>query len=403
MIKIKRILLLFLLSAALFAQTPVRIASYNLHEYPNGQNQYFKKVMDIINPDALIVVEMDTPAGVSEFLTNCLSAEYTSAVAAEIQDYTGQNPNDCALYYKTAVFTLIASKPVTAKPRLLSEFKLVHKITNDTLIVFGVHLKAFNDTGDQSSRTSAAGVLRAESAWFGPTINYLVCGDFNIFTSEEAAFKKLLTTTNNGYFIDPMNGTGSFSGNEALKNLCTWSTGNGGRNSLNTRFDMFLVSPALMTPGGADYKEFKIYGNDDGKHYNSNMTIMPNDWFNDSSIGTALYNASDHLPVYVNLNFGSPVAVENEKELPKQYELSQNYPNPFNPSTEISYTIPSSGMVNIKVFDLTGREITTLVNEVKSAGTYKVKFDAGNLPSGIYLYSMQSAGVMKMKKMILLK
>jgi mannose/cellobiose epimerase-like protein (N-acyl-D-glucosamine 2-epimerase family) len=85
------------------------------------------------------------------------------------------------------------------------------------------------------------------------------------------------------------------------------------------------------------------------------------------------------------------------------FELSQNYPNPFNPVTTIRYKIPDQSFATLKVFDLLGREISTLVNEEKSAGNYEVKFNASSLPSGIYFYRLQSANFDKIKKMILMK
>ncbi len=85
------------------------------------------------------------------------------------------------------------------------------------------------------------------------------------------------------------------------------------------------------------------------------------------------------------------------------FELSQNYPNPFNPVTTISYKIPEQSFATLKVFDLLGREISTLVNDEKSAGNYEVKFNASSLPSGIYFYRLQSGNFDKTKKMILMK
>jgi len=81
----------------------------------------------------------------------------------------------------------------------------------------------------------------------------------------------------------------------------------------------------------------------------------------------------------------------------------QNYPNPFNPTTTISYQIPNSGHVTIKVFDVLGREVTTLVDEFKPSGRYSVQFDASRLSSGIYFYSIKSSNYNAVKKMLLLK
>jgi photosystem II stability/assembly factor-like uncharacterized protein len=87
----------------------------------------------------------------------------------------------------------------------------------------------------------------------------------------------------------------------------------------------------------------------------------------------------------------------------KNYSLSQNYPNPFNPSTVISYQLPISGKVSIKVYDILGREIVALIMEEKPAGNYEVEFDGTVLPSGIYFYRLQAGEFIESKKMVLLK
>jgi hypothetical protein len=106
-----------------------------------------------------------------------------------------------------------------------------------------------------------------------------------------------------------------------------------------------------------------------------------------------------------------PVTVENEKNLPTEFSLSQNYPNPFNPITKIKYTIPSVEtrhasslqMVTLKIYDVLGNEVATLVNEEKAAGDYKIEFDGTGLPSGIYFYQLKAVSFIQTKKMVLLK
>lgn len=85
------------------------------------------------------------------------------------------------------------------------------------------------------------------------------------------------------------------------------------------------------------------------------------------------------------------------------FKLSQNYPNPFNPSTTIEYQIPQSSFVTIKVYDVIGSEIITLVNEEKSAGIHEVNFEPKNLTSGLYLYKISAGGFEQTRKMLLLK
>lgn len=90
-------------------------------------------------------------------------------------------------------------------------------------------------------------------------------------------------------------------------------------------------------------------------------------------------------------------------DVPKSFAVSQNYPNPFNPSTKINFEIPKDGLVNLKVYDVSGREVRTLVNEVKQAGYYTADFNAAGLSSGIYFYSISAAGFNQTKKMVLVK
>ena len=90
-------------------------------------------------------------------------------------------------------------------------------------------------------------------------------------------------------------------------------------------------------------------------------------------------------------------------ETPVSYNLSQNYPNPFNPVTKINYALPKQGLVSMKVYDILGKEVATLVNEVKNAGNYSVEFNASNLSSGIYFYKISVNGFSEVKKMTLIK
>jgi len=93
----------------------------------------------------------------------------------------------------------------------------------------------------------------------------------------------------------------------------------------------------------------------------------------------------------------------NHDNLPANYSLQQNYPNPFNPSTTIKYSVPKTSLVTIKVYNVLGKEIATLVNEEKSAGNYSVQFTGSKLSSGVYFYRMQADSFVQTKKLLLLK
>ncbi|OGU56673.1 MAG: hypothetical protein A2455_11975 [Ignavibacteria bacterium RIFOXYC2_FULL_35_16] len=109
---------------------------------------------------------------------------------------------------------------------------------------------------------------------------------------------------------------------------------------------------------------------------------------------------------FVNFVVDKPVGVEEQNRqegIVSTFSLDQNYPNPFNPETVISYQLPVNGFVSLKIFDLLGREVTTLVNERKDAGKYSVEWKGVNQPSGVYLYHLQVGSFHETRKMILLR
>jgi len=97
------------------------------------------------------------------------------------------------------------------------------------------------------------------------------------------------------------------------------------------------------------------------------------------------------------------VGIEQLTDGIKSYSLSNNYPNPFNPATIIKYQIPELSFITLKVYDVLGNEIATLINEEKPVGSYEVTFDASNLPSGVYFYRLKAGSFVATNKMLFLK
>jgi len=134
-----------------------------------------------------------------------------------------------------------------------------------------------------------------------------------------------------------------------------------------------------------------------------NNTTNPSPFLMDGSQGGLnIYNIGTYQDTIISFTLGTPTGIESSGII-TEYELSQNYPNPFNPVTEISYKIPKRGFVLLKVYDLMGREVSTLVSSVHEQGSYKSKFDAGAISSGIYFYKISADGFTDIKKMILVK
>jgi hypothetical protein len=118
------------------------------------------------------------------------------------------------------------------------------------------------------------------------------------------------------------------------------------------------------------------------------------------------HSGYDYVKQLVARAPGTPVSVEQDGlgiGVPKAFLLEQNYPNPFNPSTTISYNVAKSGKISLKVFDITGQEIATLVNREQAPGVYKVNWDASGMASGTYIYRLEIDGDVSSKKAVLLK
>jgi hypothetical protein len=137
-------------------------------------------------------------------------------------------------------------------------------------------------------------------------------------------------------------------------------------------------------------------------------TNTPKDYsYTDRGLTTGKYNyrlkQNDFNGNFEYFNLNNEVSVG----LPTKYDLSQNYPNPFNPVTKINYDLPYDSRVNIKLFDMSGREVATLINDVKAAGYYTINYNASNLSSGVYFYKISAEGngrsFNSTKKMVLIK
>lgn len=130
-----------------------------------------------------------------------------------------------------------------------------------------------------------------------------------------------------------------------------------------------------------------------------NVSTVGSLFINSSYIFAGTYNNSIWRRDYNDIIGISKIS----SEIPSSYSLKQNYPNPFNPLTKIRYSIPQNTIVKLKIFDIIGKEVETLVNEKQNPGTYEVSFDASKYPSGIYFYKLETENYSEIKKMVLIK
>jgi len=402
------VVLLLLNQNLIYAQQHeiVRIATYNLLNYPNSytqRNGSFITVLNEFEPDILVTQEMATQFGVNTFALEVLGNKYIAGTFIN-------NPStnfDNAIFFKDSLFTFISNIPIPTALRDISQFTLVHNFSGDTLIIYSVHLKASSGSTNEQKRLAEVNHLRDVTDNLPQGTSFIVAGDFNIYGSNEPAYQKLLDQSTQGYFVDLFNLSGTWNNSTYAsyhtQSTMTTSHWGGSTSGLDDRFDMILLSQAVSDTGGITYidSSYVPFGND-GQHYNKAINDPPYGIVVTQEIANALNNASDHLPVYAEFDFGIISDVEIIAVDEMNFILHQNYPNPFNPTTTIQYSVGSPQFASIKVYDVLGNEVVTLVSEEKPAGNYEVDFDGSGLPSGIYIYRLITANFSDSKKLILL-
>ncbi len=292
-----------------YSQTEHTIMSYNILNYPftdtTARNLHFRTIFENIQPDILVVQEIVSQASVDSFLTKILNKSASGYAAGT---FINGPDLDRALYYKSNDFTFISNSPIHTSLRDINEFRLRHNITGDTLIIFAVHLKA--NVEDSLTRAAEVDSLRKRTNTLSPNSNFIVLGDFNIYSSNELAYQKLKDQSSSGYFIDPLNLSGVWN-NSSYSQFHTQSTrtrafGDGATGGLDDRFDMILMSSSIINSGGITFVPgtYRVYGND-GNHFNDSINRPPNIAVG-QTVANALHYATDHLPVIASFSFDSP-------------------------------------------------------------------------------------------------
>jgi len=168
--------------------------------------------------------------------------------------------------------------------------------------------------------------------------------------------------------------------------------------------------------GGEDDGE-RIYWTSDWEHppflgFDPPLTVNPGEGFRlvttydnwtNNKIEFGPLSSDEMQFVFFLYYIGDVVSSVDEDTIPENFRVEQNYPNPFNPATKIRYSLPQNGLVTLKIYNVLGKEIQTLISEIQTQGEHLVEFDGSALSSGIYFYKLEAAGLSEVKKMILMK
>ena len=218
-------------------------------------------------------------------------------------------------------------------------------------------------------------------------INGNLTGNSRYINELRYANNKIYIVTDAGIYSSSNNGTNWVNLNAPLSSTSIWSL-----SVLNSNIFIGTATKTYFSSNdGANWSDITV-----GLPANPNVTEIS---YNNQYIFAMLQTGA----VYRLLK-SSIIGINTiSTEVPSKYSLSQNYPNPFNPTTNIEFSLPEKSFVKLKVFDISGREVSQLVNENLTAGTFKYDFNAENLPSGTYFYKLETDKFSETKKMIVLK
>ncbi|MBI5021887.1 MAG: fibronectin type III domain-containing protein [Ignavibacteriales bacterium] len=284
----------------------LRIASYNLLNYPNDnttRDPFMRRVIHSMKPDVLVVQEMTSQTGVTAFLNNVLNY-YQAGLYSTITFHDGYD-TDNHIYFKTGKATVLSAAYIPTALRDIAEYVVRFTSSNDTVRFYSLHLKA--STGFEADRLAEATILRNHLNNLSTGTKFMVMGDYNIYTSTEPAFLKLINseTDNDGRCKDPINAVGNWNNNSAFKAIHTQSPrvrafGGGSTGGMDDRFDIILTSYSALD-NNTLVSSYNAYGND-GNHFNDSINRLPNSAVPDS-VANGLHYGSDHIPVTCNFKF----------------------------------------------------------------------------------------------------
>lgn len=417
--KMGLLILLFSFSTDLFSES-YRFVSYNLLNFsgrvPSDIDRVpsYQKILEEIDPDILTVQEVEDKEALTVFLRDVFTYSQTKQFRAA--PFNDGPDTDNALFYNKNRFQFISQEHFGTNYRNISHFVLVPTDVSspDTLHVYSAHLKAGTDW--QAERNREAKILRSKLNRHNAHDAFIVCGDMNFYTSKEAGFQTLIRSGSDtsGQCFDPIGINGDWHNDSKYALIHTQSTRVNGNNlfsggGLDDRFDLVLLSRAFFNESGYFFNRgsYKAFGND-GLHFNKAINSGDNRFIH-PDVADALYEASDHLPVFMDFDLSSNnSSIDIESEHPVGFQILSNYPNPFNAGTVFSFNMPDAGNCHLSIFDENGRLQSILFDGYKAEGQHRLYWNGRNsrnqaLGSGLYIAILRQNSRVYSRKIMLLK
>ena len=317
--------LLFILSICLVNASDARIMTYNLLNFSNDDNRemHYISILESVSPDLIVVQEVVGQTGFTHFQSDVLdvfqNGQWSSA------PFINQSAQqDIALFFKHDIFSFVSTGVVSTAQssgtRDVIEWSMVHNTSEIEFNIYGVHFKASSGSSNAQQRLTEATILRQHLNSVSGSY-FIVAGDFNIYSnsaSTEPAFNMLTgeSDNNGGRLFDPIDRIGNWHNNSSFSDVHTQSPrttsfGGGANGGMDDRFDWLFVSESILNNQSRMVyidDSYTAFGND-GNHFNDAIN-SGNNFSVSEQIADALHDASDHLPVYMDVWFDDLVFID---------------------------------------------------------------------------------------------
>ena len=370
------------------AQDTITVMIYNSLKYPQSnasKADTLKPIIGFIKPDVFMINELTSGSGAATILNSALNIN--GVTSYQKANYTDGPDTDNMLFYNSDKLALYSQYEIPTTLRNISEYVLYYKAPgmtaqSDTVFIYCymAHLKASTGSINEQQRNQEAVALKNYMDSRPNIENIILGGDFNLYTSAEAAHNTILNG-GNVTLLDPINSPGSWTSNSFFANIHTQSTrfnsiGDGGAfGGLDDRFDFIFYNNDLPTGAkGLTYvpNSYTAVGND-GNHYNKAINDFPTNVSAPANVIDALYYFSDHLPVTLKAYVDASVGINQlNTKIDWSGYVANNYFYFSSNQLEIE--------INISVYDVLG----ILKKQADYKGLNKVTMNLSELNSGIY-------------------
>lgn len=368
---------------------------------------YLINILDEAQPDILVVTELSPDQYYANYILgnvfNVSGINYWNV--ATVTNESGSNLTN-GLFYNGNLFSLFSQHTIPTSRRDINVYRLRYKNTTDLVflnIVVG-HLKAGNTNSDREERSQMIQDVMDYINELGHNNNFIFTGDLNIYTHEEPAYQKLVNPENPSYsFFDPLEEPGNWHMNPNFSHIHTQSTRTDGSNpcfvtgGFDARFDFILVDEAIIN-GSYNIK----YKNDsyttmgqDGLRFKYSL-IEPENNTLPQNVIDALYNMSDHLPVYADFYFGE--VNSNSSHTGIEQKFSARVVNPVNDKFIYELKVKAFENVNISVYSILGEKVLQKRTAVYKNHTGNIP--AEHLPHGMYIINFSGENFNKSYRII---